>query len=111
MTGKSRIAFWTITLIILFGLLMAIGYMMINEYNEEIVYHNLTPEGYDLIEQKVDLDTNLLLTKKDGKYGTGYLFQRSKDNPARSHTRKHGRSQCRSPHPRSAFPVHQNVQR
>lgn len=69
MTGKSRIAFWTITLIILFGLLMAIGYMMINEYNEEIVYHNLTPEGYDLIEQKVDLDTNLLLTKKDGKYG------------------------------------------
>ena len=69
MTGKSKIAFWTITLIILFGLLMIIGYMMINEYNEEIVYYNLTPEGYDLIEQKGDLNTNLLLTKKDGKYG------------------------------------------
>ena len=84
MTGKSRIAFWTISLIILFGLLMVIGYMMINEYNEEIIYQNLTPEGYDSIEQRGDLDINLLLTKKDGKYGiidvNGRIIENNKYN-------------------------------
>lgn len=67
MTGKSRIAFWTITLIILFGLLSIVGYMMINEYQEEIVYQNLTPDGYEEIQKN---ENNELLTfKKNGKYG------------------------------------------
>ena len=52
MTGKSKLAFWTITLIILFGLLSIVGYMMINEYQEEIVYQNLTPNGYENIKIK-----------------------------------------------------------
>lgn len=67
MTGKSRIAFWTITLIILFGLLSIVGYMMINEYQEEIVYQNLTPEGYEEI--KTNESSELLIYKKNGKYG------------------------------------------
>lgn len=67
MTGKSKIAFWTITLIILFGLLSIVGYMMINEYQEEIVYQNLTPEGYEEI--KTNESSELLIYKKNGKYG------------------------------------------
>ena len=59
MTGKSKIAFWTITLIILFGLLSIVGYMMINEYQEEIVYQNLTPEGYEEI--KTNESSELLI--------------------------------------------------
>lgn len=67
MTGKSRIAFWTITLIILFGLLGFVGYMMINEYQEEIVYQNLTPDGYEDI--KTNENTKLLTYEKNGKFG------------------------------------------
>ena len=67
MTGKSRIAFWTITLIILLGLLGFVGYMMINEYQEEIVYQNLTPDGYEDI--KTNENTKLLTNKKNGKFG------------------------------------------
>ena len=67
MTGKSKLAFWTITLIILFGLLSIIGYMMINEYQEEIVYQNLTPNGYEEI--KINKNTTLLTYKKNKKYG------------------------------------------
>ncbi len=67
MTGKSKLAFWTITLIILFGLLSIVGYMMINEYQEEIVYQNLTPNGYEDI--KINENTTLLTYEKNKKYG------------------------------------------
>ena len=67
MTGKSKLAFWTITLIILFGLLSIVGYMMINEYQEEIIYQNLTPNGYEDI--KTNENTTLLTYEKNKKYG------------------------------------------
>lgn len=69
MVGKTRIMFWVITLIILFGLLGVVGVMIINESKEKVVYRNLTPVGYDLMYYDSELNNNLIKVKKNNKYG------------------------------------------
>jgi len=67
MTGKSKIAFWSITLIIVFGLLTFMGYMVIDEYNEEVIFNNLTESGYEKI--LTNENSDLLTIVKSQKYG------------------------------------------
>ena len=68
MTGKSKIGFWTISIIIIIILATYYGYVMISEYNEEYVITNLTVNGYDEIIEN-DLDNELLMVSDNNKYG------------------------------------------
>ena len=55
LTGKSKIGFWTIAIIIIIILATYYGYVMISEYNEEYVITNLSINGYDeIIENNID---------------------------------------------------------
>lgn len=68
MTGKSKIGFWTMSIIIIIILATYYGYVMITEYNEEYVITNLTTNGYDEILEN-ELDNELLLVSDNNKYG------------------------------------------
>ena len=68
MTGKSKIGFWTMSIIIIIILATYYGYVMITEYNEEYVITNLTTNGYDEILEN-ELDNKLLLVSDNNKYG------------------------------------------
>lgn len=68
MTGKSKIGFWTIAIIIIIILATYYGYVMINEYNEEYVITNLSINGYDEIIEN-NIDNELLIVSNNNKYG------------------------------------------
>ena len=68
MTGKSKIGFWTIAIIIIIILATYYGYVMINEYNEEYVITNLSINGYDEIIEN-NIDNELLIVSDNDKYG------------------------------------------
>ena len=68
MTGKSKIGFWTIAIIIIIILATYYGYVMINEYNEEYVITNLSINGYDEIIEN-NIDNELLIVSDNNKYG------------------------------------------
>ena len=68
MTGKSKIGFWTIAIIIIIILATYYGYVMINEYNEEYVITNLSINGYDEIIEN-NIDNGLLIVSNNNKYG------------------------------------------
>ena len=68
MTGKSKIGFWTIAIIIIIILATYYGYVMISEYNEEYVITNLSINGYDEIIEN-NIDNELLIVCNNNKYG------------------------------------------
>lgn len=68
MTGKSKIGFWTIAIIIIIILATYYGYVMISEYNEEYVITNLSINGYDEIIEN-NIDNELLIVSNNNKYG------------------------------------------
>ena len=68
MTGKSKIGFWTIAIIIIIILATYYGYVMISEYNEEYVITNLSINGYDEIIEN-NIDNGLLIVSNNNKYG------------------------------------------
>ena len=68
MTGKSKIGFWTIAIIIIIILATYYGYVMINEYNEEYVITNLSINGYDEIIEN-NIDKEILIVSNNNKYG------------------------------------------
>ncbi len=68
MTGKSKIGFWTIAIIIIIILATYYGYVMISEYNEEYVITNLSINGYDEIIEN-NIDNELLIVSDNNKYG------------------------------------------
>ena len=68
LTGKSKIGFWTIAIIIIIILATYYGYVMISEYNEEYVITNLSINGYDEIIEN-NIDNELLIVSDNNKYG------------------------------------------